>query len=151
MTPNEQQPAQVEQRHRDLLAQLEKVTAYAAELDNSQEKELAALRTQLATSFDDRLKGRNKSEDPSLWLFTKEEFDLAGIAVKTLEEKLATAEAALREARKDGERLDWLDHHCSFVADEPYKIGPYRIGQLRNMADDGIAIDAAMRPEETKT
>ena len=39
----------------------------------------------------------------------------------------------------DKERLDWLDWHCSFVASDPYVIGPYKLGELRKMADDGIA------------
>lgn len=41
----------------------------------------------------------------------------------------------------DKERLDWLDQHAAFVADPEYTIGPYKIGELRKMADDGIAID----------
>lgn len=43
----------------------------------------------------------------------------------------------------DGKRIDWLDRHCSFVADGEYKIGPYKIGELRQMADAGISADAA--------
>jgi hypothetical protein len=61
---------------------------------------------------------------------------------KTLE--LRIAYDGLREER---ERLDWLDHHCAFVADSEYSIGPYRIGELRKMADDGIQIDAARQKE----
>lgn len=45
--------------------------------------------------------------------------------------------------RDDTKRLDWLDKHCAFVADSEYCIGPYKIGELRKMADDGIGIDAA--------
>lgn len=41
----------------------------------------------------------------------------------------------------DKERLDWLDQHTSFVADGEYCIGPYKVGDLRKMADDGIEID----------
>lgn len=45
----------------------------------------------------------------------------------------------LREAlRQEADRLDWLDWHCSFVANEHYNIGPFREGQLRTMADEGI-------------
>ena len=42
---------------------------------------------------------------------------------------------------EDTIRLDWLDKHCSFVADEPYRIGPYKVGELRKMADDGLETD----------
>lgn len=38
-------------------------------------------------------------------------------------------------------RLNWLDQNCSFVADESYIIGPYKVGELRKLADDGIEID----------
>lgn len=41
----------------------------------------------------------------------------------------------------DTELLDWLDHHCSFVADPEYKIGPYKVGDLRKMAKEGILWD----------
>ena len=41
----------------------------------------------------------------------------------------------------DTECLDWLDRHCSFVADAEYKIGPYKIGELRKMAYEGILTD----------
>lgn len=41
----------------------------------------------------------------------------------------------------DTERLDWLDRHCAFVADPEYKIGPYKVGELRLMADEGILTD----------
>ena len=42
-------------------------------------------------------------------------------------------------------RLDWLDHHTAFVADGEYNIGPYKIGELRKMADAGIAALAPIR------
>ena len=54
----------------------------------------------------------------------------------------------LEPLRRDAERLDWLDLHCSFVADGEYKIGPYLVGQLRQMADDGLAQDAAIAAGE---
>ncbi len=41
----------------------------------------------------------------------------------------------------DTECLDWLDNHCSFVADPEYKSGPYKIGELRKMAYEGILTD----------
>lgn len=45
----------------------------------------------------------------------------------------------------DSERLDWLDHHCSFVADYEYCIGPFKVGELRQMADAGIRADEELR------
>ena len=41
----------------------------------------------------------------------------------------------------DTERLNWLDNHCAFVADHEYSIGPFQVGELRKMADAGIAAD----------
>ncbi len=43
----------------------------------------------------------------------------------------------------DSRRLDWLDQHCAFVADQEYNIGPFAIGELRQMADAGLAADWA--------
>lgn len=48
--------------------------------------------------------------------------------------------------KKESERLDWLDQHTSFVADEKYNIGPYKVGGLRAMADDGIEADHRQKP-----
>ena len=45
----------------------------------------------------------------------------------------------------DKERLDWLDQHTAFVADGEYQIGPYKVGELRKMADEGIAIDKKLQ------
>lgn len=45
-------------------------------------------------------------------------------------------------------RLDWLDRHCAFVADPEFNIGPYKVGELRNMADDGIKQSAALAGEQ---
>lgn len=39
-------------------------------------------------------------------------------------------------------QLDWLDRNCSFVADAGYNLGPFKIGELRKLADAGIAEDA---------
>jgi len=49
--------------------------------------------------------------------------------------------ARLEEQVKDTERLNWIDQNASFVCNEPYRIGPYKVGELRKMADDGIAQD----------
>jgi len=38
----------------------------------------------------------------------------------------------------DSERLDWLDLHSTFVADGEFNIGPFKVGELREMADAGI-------------
>ena len=46
-----------------------------------------------------------------------------------------------RRWKRDKERLNWLDLHTAFVADEEYVIGPYKRGELHKMADDGIAKD----------
>lgn len=35
-------------------------------------------------------------------------------------------------------RLDWLDKHCSFVADAEFNFGPFKVGQLRDLADAGL-------------
>lgn len=53
----------------------------------------------------------------------------------------------IKEIEKDQNRLNWLDLHTNLVADGEYVIGPYKIGELRKMADDGIAIDAANKEE----
>lgn len=42
-------------------------------------------------------------------------------------------------------RLHWLDHHCSFVADTEYCLGPFQVGELRQLADAGLAADDAKR------
>jgi hypothetical protein len=47
----------------------------------------------------------------------------------------------------DTERLDWLDKHCAFVADHEYNIGPFKVGELRKMADAGISADKANRDD----
>lgn len=51
----------------------------------------------------------------------------------------------LDESRKElaleRKRMDWLDNHCSFVADYDYNIGPFKVGELRRMAEAGLAID----------
>ena len=54
----------------------------------------------------------------------------------------------LIELFKDKKRLDWIDKNASFVCNEPYRIGPYGIGELRKMADDGIAQEAAMKKKK---
>lgn len=46
-------------------------------------------------------------------------------------------------------RLNWLDAHCSFVADFEYNLGPFKVGELRMLADAGLAVDA-LREKETK-
>lgn len=48
---------------------------------------------------------------------------------------------SLPKPPSDTERLDWLDKHCAFVADHEYSIGPFEVGELRKMADAGIAAD----------
>ena len=47
----------------------------------------------------------------------------------------------------DKVRLDWLDAHCSFVADQEFNIGPFKIGELRKMADAGIALTPPAQEE----
>lgn len=49
----------------------------------------------------------------------------------------------IERLRGDRKRLNWLDLHTAFVADGEYIIGPYKTGELRKMANDGIAIDKA--------
>lgn len=39
------------------------------------------------------------------------------------------------------QRMNWLDAHCSFVAGDKYNLGPFRVGELRKLADAGIAAD----------
>lgn len=43
------------------------------------------------------------------------------------------------------QRMNWLDAHCSFVADHEYNLGPFKIGELRKLADAGIAEDERRR------
>lgn len=47
----------------------------------------------------------------------------------------------IQDLKLDKQRLDWLDFHTSFVPDEIYRIKPYKVGELRQMADDGLKID----------
>lgn len=62
-------------------------------------------------------------------------------------EKLeAELEAMTTLFNKESDRLNWLDMNTSFVADEKYRIGPYKVGELRAMADDGIAADKKHKP-----
>ena len=74
----------------------------------------------------------------------------AANAIRDLLAHIKTLEAKLEAAKRDSERLDWLDRHCSFVADYEFKIGPYKVGQLRQMADDGLAQSAAKASEGGK-
>jgi len=67
------------------------------------------------------------------------ELNLLGIIAKAKEYEAQRAKNERGE--EDTIRLDWLDKHCSFVADEPYRIGPYKVGELRKMADDGLETD----------
>lgn len=46
------------------------------------------------------------------------------------------------ELSADKRRLDWLDLHCSFVADFDYNLGPFKLGELRKLADAGIEADS---------
>lgn len=46
------------------------------------------------------------------------------------------------------QRLNWLDVHCSFVADSEYCLGPFKIGELRQLADAGIAEDERRKPKQ---
>lgn len=39
--------------------------------------------------------------------------------------------------------LKWLDKNCSFVADAKYNLGPFQVGELRKLAQAGIAADEA--------
>ena len=39
------------------------------------------------------------------------------------------------------QRMNWLDDHCSFVADYPYVLGPFQRGELRKLADAGLKAD----------
>jgi hypothetical protein len=89
---------------------------------NGREKILAAAVRRLQAEVDRRV---GWTED---W---QEEHDRAEAAEKSL----AESRKALRLSE---DRLNWLDWHCSFFASEPYRIGPYKEGQLRQMADDGI-------------
>jgi len=50
----------------------------------------------------------------------------------------------LREMEADERRLNWLDEHCAFVADPEFAIGPFKVGQLREMADEGMRQSAAL-------
>lgn len=38
-------------------------------------------------------------------------------------------------------RMNWLDQNRSFVADYKYNLGPFKIGELRKLADAGLAAD----------
>jgi hypothetical protein len=55
--------------------------------------------------------------------------------------RIEVPESRLPSNSSDTDRLDWLDRHCAFVADHEYNIGPFKIGELREMADAGIAAD----------
>ena len=53
----------------------------------------------------------------------------------------AYGDERVEEAGQDSRRMDWIDKNASFVCNESYNIGPYGVGELRKMADDGIAQD----------
>ncbi len=86
-----------------------------------------------------------RHESPNGWHYITMPFDTREIC--TLEDVTLVRDGyyfikEVDEAPKlETERIDWMDKHCSFVCDEEYNIGPYKIGELRKMADDGIRID----------
>lgn len=58
---------------------------------------------------------------------------------------------SLRSTPQAGEgalqrEMEWLDQHCSFVADHPYNFGPFKRGELRMLAQAGIAVDQQHPP-----
>lgn len=61
-----------------------------------------------------------------------------------------TRETLTEYVPSDTERLNWLDQHCAFVADSEFRIGPYKVGELRKMADDGIAQSAILNSTSRK-
>lgn len=58
--------------------------------------------------------------------------------LKWLEFCTPATDDELRQLRRE---MDWLDDHCSFVADHPYRLGPFKRGELRKLAQAGIAAD----------
>ena len=47
----------------------------------------------------------------------------------------------------DKARLDWLDKHCSCRPNPEYRLRPYMIGELREMADAGMLADKTKAEE----
>lgn len=41
---------------------------------------------------------------------------------------------------KEVQRMNWLDENCSFVANHEFNLGPFKVGELRKLADAGIAV-----------
>ena len=76
-------------------------------------------------------------------LVEKENAELKA-SLKKAQEDIAVLNGRLALAKTETARLDWLDAHAAFVADEPFRIGPYKIGELRKMADDGIRQSEAL-------
>ena len=66
---------------------------------------------------------------------------------KSLDEQAALLSQKGEALRLESRRINWLDWHCCFVASEPYCIGPYKLGELRKMADDGIAQQASFQSD----
>lgn len=73
-----------------------------------------------------------------------------GLILEELGRKNESLQAENEELSEDRKRLNWLDLHTAFVADGEYRIGPYKIGELRKMADDGIAIDKSSKALKEK-
>ncbi len=59
-------------------------------------------------------------------------------AAMGLERRLNEVTKELEQYKKE---MHWLDHHCAFVADYEYKLGPFKIGELRLLAQAGIKAD----------
>ncbi len=70
--------------------------------------------------------------------------------IKKLRATIAAQAKEIERLDEDRKRLNWLDLHTAFVADGEYRIGPYKRGELRKMADDGIAIDKSSKTRKCR-
>ena len=41
--------------------------------------------------------------------------------------------------------MNWLDQNCSFVADAKYNVGPFKVGELRLLAQAGLKADEKLK------
>jgi hypothetical protein len=78
--------------------------------------------------------GDEKEFVAALWHFQSESY-AAGV-----ERDLQESERLRKDLELERMRLDWLDYHCSFVADDCFNLGPFKPGELRKLADAGMKV-----------
>lgn len=122
------------------LEPLEKNLRYEAQTYLS---DLSRLRKQSAALVEVAKKWRKLTTESSCLGKQLSEVEAARSLIKEIDAlaSFAETEAGERTSITDSKRLNWLDQHCAFVADSEYALGPYKIGELRKLADAGILTD----------